>query len=140
MPARDFLHNIVRTALEKDGWTITHDPLTLPSDDRRFTLFVDLAAERILAAERDSKKIAVEVKSFIGASLINEFHLTLGQILNYRTLLNNTEPQRTLYLAISNSIYDTLFTADLVQTQISQYSIHLIIVSPDREEIVEWKH
>lgn len=138
MPARDFLHAIVRTALEKDGWTITHDPLTLETEDK-FNLFVDLAAERIIAAERDSEKIAVEVKSFIGSSLINEFHLTLGQLLNYRLLLSQTKPQRTLYLAISKSIYETLFDTALVRTQIQQYSIHLIVVSLDREEIVQWK-
>ncbi len=27
MSAKDIFHNTVRLALEKDGWTITHDPL-----------------------------------------------------------------------------------------------------------------
>ncbi len=27
MPARDIYHDTVRNALEKDGWTITHDPV-----------------------------------------------------------------------------------------------------------------
>src|SRR4051812_31383525 len=27
MPARDSIHDNVRRALERDGWTITHDPL-----------------------------------------------------------------------------------------------------------------
>jgi hypothetical protein len=29
MPAKDIYHNIVCTALIKDGWTITDDPLIL---------------------------------------------------------------------------------------------------------------
>ncbi len=29
MPARDKVHDIVKNALIKDGWTITDDPLTL---------------------------------------------------------------------------------------------------------------
>ena len=29
MPARDYLHNIVKNALIKDGWIITHDPFTI---------------------------------------------------------------------------------------------------------------
>jgi hypothetical protein len=62
MPAKDIYHNTVRTALEKDGWTITKDPLTLEIGDR--SLFVDLGAEKILAAEKQGRKIAVEVKSF----------------------------------------------------------------------------
>lgn len=47
----------VREALRKDGWTITHDPLRVLWQEK--TLFVDLGAERILAAERGPEKIAV---------------------------------------------------------------------------------
>ncbi|WP_255427143.1 XisH family protein [Sphaerospermopsis sp. LEGE 00249] len=57
-------------------------------------------AERILAAEKTGKKIAVEIKSFLGASEVTEFHLALGQCLNYRSALKLTEPERMLYLAI----------------------------------------
>jgi len=38
--AKDIYHNNVRTALEKDGWTITDDPLTLQFGSRG--VFVDL--------------------------------------------------------------------------------------------------
>jgi hypothetical protein len=27
MPAKDIFHDAVKIALQKDGWTITHDPL-----------------------------------------------------------------------------------------------------------------
>ena len=50
MPARDRLHNAVKNALIRDGWTITHDPLRLTSGRRN--LYVDLGAERLLAAEK----------------------------------------------------------------------------------------
>lgn len=43
MPARDLYHETVKNALIKDGWTITHDPLTLELGSSR--LFVDLGAE-----------------------------------------------------------------------------------------------
>jgi len=33
MPARDIFHDAIRSALIKDGWTITDDPLTLKLDD-----------------------------------------------------------------------------------------------------------
>lgn len=42
----------------KDGWAITHDPYTLPSDRRN--LYVDLGAERLIGAERRGETIAVE--------------------------------------------------------------------------------
>ena len=58
MPARDIYHYQVRTALIKDGWTITHDPLRLIWG--RKDVFVDIGAERLLAAEKGSQRIAVE--------------------------------------------------------------------------------
>lgn len=92
MSAKDFFHNTVRHALEKDGWTITNDPLHL-----RYGLadvYIDLGAEKLLAAERGNEKIAVEVKSFLSGSAISEFHKALGQFLNYRIILESEEPQR----------------------------------------------
>jgi XisH protein len=50
VPARDQYHDIVKRALEKDGWTVTHDPFRIEIGSRN--VYVDLAAERMLAAER----------------------------------------------------------------------------------------
>lgn len=76
MPAKDLFHNTVRTALEKDGWRITDDPLFLKVDSLDF--YVDLAAERMLAAEKAGQKIAIEIKFFLGLSIVTEFHTALG--------------------------------------------------------------
>ena len=64
MPQRDIYHDVVKNALIKDGWTITHDPLILPYGGRN--LYVDLGAEVPIGAEKDDRRIAVEVKSFSG--------------------------------------------------------------------------
>lgn len=64
MSRKDRFHQTVRRALEKDGWTITHDPLGLKIGNLR--LKADLGAEKTIAAQKDNKKIAVEVKSFLG--------------------------------------------------------------------------
>ena len=64
MPAHDIYHDTVKSALVKDGWTITHDPIRLRLR-RGKNLFVDLGAELLLAAERGAEKIAVEIKSFL---------------------------------------------------------------------------
>ena len=63
--AKDVYHNTVRTALEKDGWTITHDPLTLKIGGR--SAYVDLGAEKLFAAEKGGQRIAVEVEKFYRA-------------------------------------------------------------------------
>ena len=68
MSAKDVYHDVCILALEKDGWKITHDPLTLAY--RKTEVFVDLAAERVVAAEREGERIAVEVKSFLKPSSV----------------------------------------------------------------------
>jgi len=77
--AKDIYHNAVRTAIETEGWTITDDPLTLTIGKR--DLFVDLGAEKIMIAERQGQKIAVEVKSFISPSLVKDLENALGQYI-----------------------------------------------------------
>jgi hypothetical protein len=54
MPKKDKHHQIVRLALEKDGWTITHDPLVVPVGTRKVN--VDLGAERLLAAKKGQRE------------------------------------------------------------------------------------
>ncbi len=137
MSARDVFHQSVRNALEKDGWDITHDPLHLKVDDIEF--YIDLGAERVLAAQKAGIKIAVEIKSFLGASEVTEFHLAIGQILNYKFALKKEEPDRILYLAIDEDIYYDFFSRLFVQNVLQEYSIKLLIFNSIKEEIVLWK-
>lgn len=82
MSAKDKFHNIVKTSLEKDKWTITDDPLRI--EWGLVAVYIDLGAEKIIGAEKEGHKIAVEVKSFLDQSTISEFHTALGQFINYR--------------------------------------------------------
>lgn len=78
MPAKDIYHNEVKNALIKDGWTITDDPYFIKYEDAE--LYADLAAEKPIAAERQGQKIVVEIKSFVGKSLMYDFHVGPGTI------------------------------------------------------------
>jgi len=138
MPAKGLFHHTVKTALEKDGWTITDENLFMQVEDVDF--YIDLTAKRILAAEKTGKKIAVEIKSFLGASDVTEFHLALGQCLNYRSALRLTEPERILYLAIPVDVYGEFFSRKFIQRVIGEYQLKLLIFSPDQEEIVIWRN
>ena len=51
MPARDIYHNQVKNALIKAGWEITDDPLSIQFGG--IDLYVDLGAEKLIAAEKD---------------------------------------------------------------------------------------
>jgi hypothetical protein len=135
--AKDLFHDIVKCALEKEGWKITDDPLFL-----RFggiEMYIDLGAEQIVAAERNGEKIAVEIKSFVGASTTTEFNTALGQFLKYQLALEETQPERLLYLAVPFDTYRDFFTLELPRLLIQRYQVRLIIYSPEEEVIVKWQ-
>lgn len=136
MSARDLFHNVVRNALQKDGWDITHDPYALAADG--FDLAIDLGAEKVLAAERKGTKIAVEIKSFLGPSKISEFYGALGQFIAYRTALHQQEPERTLYLAAPETLYPKFFATPFVHHLIQQNAVYLVTYDTDQEILAQW--
>jgi hypothetical protein len=76
MPAKDIFHDCFKAALIKDGWHISHDPYNLKVGKK--DLFIDLGAEKLLAADKGSQKIAVEIKSFVSPSEITIVRTDLG--------------------------------------------------------------
>ena len=137
MSAKDVYHEIVKTILQKDGWIITHDPLILKfSSNRR--LRIDLGAEPLIAAYKHTQKIAIEIKSFLAPSEISEFHLALGQFLNYRVALKAKEPDRILYLAVPLEVYNNFFLEEFTQISLKEYRVKLLVFDPEQEAIAQW--
>jgi hypothetical protein len=135
--AKDKFHEVVKTALLKEQWIITHDPLELKVGG--VDMEIDLGAEHLLAAERQGHKIAVEVKSFLEhTSSISEFHRALGQFINYRTALELYEPDRTLYLAVPDLAYNSFFQLDFPKRIVTNNKLKLLIYVIDAQEIVLW--
>lgn len=137
--AKDIYHQAVRRALEKDGWTVTHDPFRMPKKIMGAKLEIDLGLERIIVAEKDSEKIVVEVKSFLKTSLIHEFHGVLGQYLNYEIGLDKMSSNRLLYLAIPKNAYEDLSELPLFEAAIEKFGIKIIVFEPEKEIILTWK-
>lgn len=137
MPAKDIYHNTVKAALIKDGWKITHDPFRIRLA-RGKNLFVDLGAERMLAADRDSEKIVVEVKSFTRASDMKDLEDALGQFVLYAQLLKRYAPDRTLYLGVTEDVRKTVFEEEAGQILIEDGIIRLVTFNPVEEVIVRW--
>ena len=137
MPALDKYHEAVRNALVKDGWTITHDPLTLKMGTDR--LLIDLGAERVIAAEKGTKKIAVEIKTFSGISKVADLEAAAGQYVVYRVALRRLEPDRTLYLAAPQSVLLNLFQSrELWQAVVEDENMRLIGYDSENQEIKQW--
>ncbi|AVH73133.1 XisH family protein [Nostoc sp. 'Lobaria pulmonaria (5183) cyanobiont'] len=136
MSARDRFHQLVRIALEKAEWVITHDPYHI---DLGFVdFYIDLGAELLLAATKDEEKIAVEIKTFLAPSTISEFHTAIGQFINYRIALEDDDPKRRLYLAVPLDVYKRFFRYPFIQTVIVRNQIPLLVYDTEKQEIAEW--
>ena len=136
MPAKDIYHNAVRFALVKDGWEILTEDYTLEYGGDR--LYVDIAAEKSIAAEKQGQTILVEVKSFLGRSFINDLEQAVGQYIVYRDILVETALDFELYLAITQGTYKSYFQRQLAQMIINRNQVKLLIVDAENEVIVEW--
>ncbi len=136
MPAKDLYHNNVISALSKDGWIITDDPLKLKWRSRK--MYVDIGAERLIAAEKDKQKIAVEVKSFLSKSGMEDLEDALGQYILYHDVLQELEPDRILYLAIRKYVYDELFLDEVGSLLLKNKRLRLIVFDANAEEILQW--
>ena len=136
MPARNRYHKQVCRALESDGWTITHDPLHLKWGVR--DLFVDLGAEKLLAADKDDRRIAVEIQSFAAVSEIEDLRNALGQFTLYHDVLARVYPDRQLYLAVPAVSYDYLFQEPVAQLLLENGRFRLLVFEPFTEVIQQW--
>lgn len=136
MSRRDSLHLSLRATLEADGWIITDDPLILVLE--RTLLKADLGAEKFFTAEKSGRKIAVEVKDFDASSVISELEKTMGQLQLYQWALEEQEPDRQLFLAVSQEIYIKHFQKPIFQLAIRRNKINLLVYEPNQEVILQW--
>jgi hypothetical protein len=136
MPAKNRYHRQVVRALEKDGWTITHDPFHLKWGVR--DLFVDPGAERLLAAEKDERRIAVEIQSFLATSEVEDLERALGQFIVYRKVLAKTHPERALYMAVREATFENVFEDPLGLLFLEDDFVRLLVFDPEGEEVVRW--
>jgi hypothetical protein len=136
MSARDKYHEEVKRALLKEQWRITNDPFRFDYGGAYFQ--VDLAADRLLAAERDGEKIAIEIKSFLRQSTVTDFYAAVGQYLCYRLVIEEVAPERKLFLAVPINAYRSFFETPFAQLTIRKYQIALLIYDVDREVITQW--
>ena len=56
----------------------------------------------------------------------------------YRSILRRVNPERKLYLAIPEEVYQDFFQQPAIQDIVSDQAIYLLIFHPDREVIIQW--
>jgi hypothetical protein len=135
--AKNIYHDTVVHALEADGWTITHDPMTLSYGDR--DLYMDLGAERTaIAAEKGEQKIAVEIQSFLNPSAVRDLQEAVGQFEIYRAVLEEREPARTPYLAVPRRVYKGLLSEPLGKLIVDRLQLRLLVFDEKGEKVLQW--
>ncbi len=133
MPERDRFHDVVRNALLKDGWTVTHDADIAPPGEE--TVF-DLDTEPLIGAERDGERIAVAVKGFLGASELQDLYEAIGQYMLCLAYLEHSEPDRRPYLAVPETIACNFFQEPIVGIVLEDTGAAVFAFDPQREVII----
>jgi len=136
MPRKDLYHDVVVEALQREGWKITDDPLWLSIGGT--DLFVDLAAERVLGASKGDVKIAVEIKSFVGASKVDDLEMAVGQYNVYRDVLAEIDADRIMYLAIPSRIEKDVFSSPLGRLISERQHLMLIVFDEKEKRELVW--
>ncbi len=143
MPQRDAIHDSVKQALSKDGWEITDDPYVISYGER--FLFVDIGATetdtdkgRFIGAQLHGKRIAVEIKDFRSRSAMFVLEQAIGQYVLYRLLLGKVDPEREIYLAITDTAYDEIFSEPVGELVVSELPMRLIVINSEKAEVQKW--
>lgn len=121
---------------KKDGWKITAENLHLPWGGTR--AFIDILADKIFVAEKEGRKIAVEVKSFVGKSNLSELEKAVGQFIIYRFAMRREEPERELFIAVGEKIYNKFFVHPDVIELIETEDFKIIVFDEMKQLIVRW--
>jgi Holliday junction resolvase-like predicted endonuclease len=134
MPAKDYYHDAVVTALLKDGWVITNEQFPVRINERR--LWIDIRATK---ANGDSI-VLVEVKSFNpGQSMVEALANAIGQYMLYKAVLDYLEDNTSiLVLGIPISAYNGIFSEAIGESVQNTFDLKLVIFDPNTEEIVKW--
>lgn len=136
MPRKDLIHDAVRNALIKDGWTITNDPFRIVYEDT--DVYADLRIVKTEATTTLQRALVIEIKGFTRDSPVHDLEIALGQYELYRIYLRQVAPEEKLYLAISASTYNEQFLRPSFRIIIEEKALPLVVIDTEREEVVQW--
>jgi hypothetical protein len=136
MPAQDLYHDVVRDALRKDGWRITHTALQLK-------VKAESRAEELwegpwLIADKDERKVAVAVDSFVGHSNLVDITQTWRQLGLSRPQLHAMDADRVVYLAVRQATYSACFAGGEGELVLAKEHMRLLVFDPRTEAIIQW--
>jgi len=99
--------------------------------------YIDLGAE-LIGAEKEFEKIAVEIKSFLGLSDLDQFEDALGQFLIYFYALTKREPDRVLFLAVPGLFYESFFGDPFFVELAGHFQLKIAVFDESKPIILQW--
>jgi len=136
MPLQDLYHDVVRDALRQDGWRITHTALQLKA--RADASAGELWEGPWLIADKDERKVAVAVSSFVGRSSPADIIQTWRQLGLSRPQLHAMDADRVVYLAVRQATYSACFGGTEGDLLLQKEHMRLIVFDPRTEVIMQW--
>jgi hypothetical protein len=136
MPTQDLYHDVVRDALRKDGWRIMHTALQLKA--RAEASAGELWEGPWLIADKDERKVAVAVSSFVGRSSPEDILQTWRQLALSRSRLHAVDSDRVVYLAVRQATYSACFGGTEGNLLLEKEHMQLLVFDPRAEVIVQW--
>jgi XisH protein len=136
MPTQDLYHDVVRDALRKDGWRITHTALQLNA--RAEASAGEPWEGPWLIADKDERKVAVAVSSFVGRSNLADILQTWRQLALSRSRLHAMDSDRVVYLAVRQATYSACFGGTEGNLLLEKEHMQLLVFDPRAEVIVQW--
>jgi len=74
----------------------------------------------------------------LSVSLVHDLEEALGQYIVYEDILELSEPERTIYLAVREEVYRDIFSEPLGQVLLRKKRLKLIVFDSSREIIIRW--
>ena len=59
----------------------------------------------------------------------------IGQYVLYRLLLNKVDPKRKIYLAITDTVYDEIFSEPVGEFVVHELPMRLIVIDSEKTEV-----
>jgi hypothetical protein len=133
---KDVFHDVVKKALQKEGWQITQEPLILDVADQEFS--INLGVEKPSNVSQGTRKIAVSVKSFVRSTSLLKYQLALVKFLNDREILKRLEGDRSLYLAVPMQNYRRFLQEESLRNSLNEAQVKTIVFDPIEGAIDRW--
>ncbi len=78
------------------------------------------------------------MKSFVSASPVHDLEEAVGQYIVYEDILEFSEPERNIYLAVREEVYLDIFSEPIGQLLLRKKRLKLIVFNSLKETIVRW--